>query len=225
MNVCESLKKYNITINATNKEGKNVIFTDCMDTVIRRNTSIWGVIDKWSKKMSHKFNVNRETLKIYRYETIRSGMHNTVSIEVIYQEMYDQLHFYGLVSNISKDLFVKKAHEIELDIEKKSHSAIKQTIDFLTKEKEKGRTIYCLSDFRLPSNDLKIFFKNLNIAEIFDDCFSSCDFGETKKSGELYKIILQKIKANPDDCLMIGDNLKSDCINASLYGIKSCLIV
>ena len=81
--------------------------------------------------------------------------------------------------------------------------------------------IYCVSDFRLPANDITTFLTNQNLNQYFDGIFSSCEAGCTKKEGAFYSYVLAKINASPSDCVMIGDNFMVDCVNAVKQGISA----
>lgn len=201
-----------------------VILIDCMDTILYRDITLDYLLVLWSKKVGKEFNIYPKFLLYYRREVVKSAMHNTVPIEVIYEEIYNHCHYFGLIDSYSKEEFVTRAHQIELEIELKHHHPIAATIQFLEKAKASNLKIYCVSDFRLPSSDLVQFFSHLGIHHLFTDVFSSCDVGKTKKTGDFYQYILERIHQQPSQCLMIGDNKKSDCINAGKNGIKSFLI-
>jgi FMN phosphatase YigB (HAD superfamily) len=220
MNNKEAIKKYNISLGLPNPCEK-VILVDCMDTILHRDVSLESLLSIWAKKMSKEFGIYSKFLYHYRLDVVSSSMHNTVPIEVIYGEIYDHCHHFGLIHNCSKNEFITKAHSMELDIEVKFHHPITGTIDFLKASKAKGAKIYCVSDFRLSKTDLLSFFSHLGIDDIFTDIISSCDAGMTKKEGSLYGFVLDQINKPSSECIMIGDNLKSDCINASKNGIKS----
>lgn len=214
------INKYNIEINLPNSFDK-VILVDCMDTVLYRNLSLESILKIWSKETSKRFGINRSFLSNYRSEVVSGAMHNTVPIETIYGEIYDHCSHFGLINSIQKNEFVRVAHQIELDTELKYLHVIPEIVELLRKSKSCGAQIYCVSDFRLSGADIKEFFSRQNIDYLFDDIFSSCDFGKTKKEGELYRLVLKKIQKAPSECIMIGDNLKSDCINSCKNEIKS----
>jgi FMN phosphatase YigB (HAD superfamily) len=214
------INKYNIEICLPDCFDK-VILVDCMDTVLYRDLSLESILKIWSKKASKHFGINRSFLSNYRSEVVSSAMHNTVPIDTIYSEIYDHCSHFGLINSIQKNEFVRVSHQIELEIELKYLHVIPEIVEFLRKSKTCGAQIYCVSDFRLSGADIKEFFSQQNIDTLFDDIFSSCDYGITKKDGRFYSLVLEKIHKTPSECIMIGDNLKSDCVNASKNGIKS----
>lgn len=221
MNTSDIIKKYSVTEGLQNETNKNIIFIDCMDSVIYRDFSLDVLLSKWSKKMESSWGIRGDFLHYYRRQIVAGPMHNMVHINTIYNEIADQCIFYKLLAKEKRNVFVYDCHKKELDIEIKSQHLIKKCEAFLIEQKQKGRKIYCLSDFRLPSDDIKMFFESQNVLRYFVDVFSSSEFGATKKEGSLYPIIMKKLGVNPQECIMLGDNLKSDCINSSKCGIKS----
>ena len=200
---------------------KPVILIDCMDTILYRDMSLEALLSIWAKKMGKEFGVFPRFLNNYRQEVVASAMHNTVPISVIYGEIYDHCNHFGLIHSCNKMDFINRAHEIELKIELKYQHLISETAQFLNKAKEEGVKIYCVSDFRLSGSDLIEFFKNLGVDHLFSGVYSSCDVGKTKKDGSLYKYVLDCIHKDASECMMIGDNYKSDCVNACKNGIDS----
>lgn len=211
---------YNIGCGLRNDLNKKIILVDCMDTVIKRNTSLRGIIRRWSRIVGREFKLYPKFLCTYRLGVIQSAMHNTVPIEEVYGELAEQCIYFNLLKKGSRDGFCKRAHEIELECELRSQTSISDTVNFLKEQKNKGIKIFCLTDFRLPSEDVRKFFVQQKIDKIFDGIFSSCDIGLTKKQGDFYPYVLDKLEVCAEECMMLGDNLISDCINASVNGIR-----
>lgn len=198
-----------------------VILVDCMDTIVYRDISLESLLALWAKRVGKEFNVYSKFLYNYRREVVASEMHNTVPIQVIYEEIFDHCEHFNIIQSCAKDDFIKKAHEIELEIELEHQYLIPNTVSLLKESKEKGAQIYCVSDFRLSANDITKFFSQQRIESLFNGVFSSCDVGKTKKDGDLYGCVLKAIGKDSSECIMIGDNYKSDCVNANKNGIKS----
>ena len=222
--VNNSVFEYNIKKGYRNESHRPIVLIDCMGTIIRRNLSLMDIISKWAKKIGNEFDLHSRYLYNYRNSVVNGKMHNVVPISLIYQEIADQCIYYGVLNADKKTLFLDRCHEVEIDLELASQSFIPEAVSFLEEQKVNKCKIFCVSDFRLSSNDIEMFFKKQNIQDYFDGIFSSCDFGKTKKEGALYQAVLKKIDCSPSDCIMLGDNLKSDCINASKIGIESYLI-
>ena len=219
----EIINKYNIETVLKNVD-KHIVLTDCMDTIIKRNTDLDGILKSWSSKMAKEFGIYKKYLLFYRREVVASKMHNTVPIQIIYKELFDQCAYFGLIEKEKKEFFCKYALDTEVNCEILSHTPIIKTLDFLREQKANGCKIYCVSDFRLSGEEIRKFFVNIHEESLFDGIFSSCDYGLTKKQGDFYKYVLEVLDQSSDNCLMIGDNIMSDCINAGMNGIKSCWI-
>ena len=78
--------------------------------------------------------------------------------------------------------------------------------------------IYIASD----GNAVKQWDKliRLGVALFFDEVFISEELG-IKKSPEFFKKILRKIKAKPEECLMVGDKPDSDVLYPKQLGFKT----
>lgn len=88
----------------------------------------------------------------------------------------------------------------------------------LLKLKEKGHLLYIATNGR----NLKQWDKliRLGVALYFEDVFVSESEG-IEKSKKFFDKILEKIGANPGDCLMVGDREKADIIPAMKSGIRT----
>lgn len=198
-----------------------IVFVDFMNTIVVRNCTLRHLLKKWSQKLGKEFGIYPAYLYNYRLNIVAGKMHNIVPAGFIYQEIADQCICHNIISDNRKNDFCQRAHDIELECELKTQKLNKKIADFIRKQKGNGAQVYLLSDFRLPANDIKIFLERFDILNFFNEVFSSCEFGMTKKDGSLYPAVIERIKANSNDIIMIGDNLNSDCINASNYGIRS----
>ena len=221
MNQKQLLNQYNISLGLPSENDRTILI-DCMDTIVTRDVSLDSLLALWSKEMGKEFNVFTKFLLNYRRDVVSSAMHNTVQIEEIYGEIYSHCHYFGLIDPvITKEQFVKKAHQIEMDIELRHQHLIDETVCFLRKEKSSGKKVFCVSDFRLPGTDIMKFFTQKGIGDLFTEILSSSDLKKKKKEGSLYNIVLENIQKTSSECIMIGDNLISDCVNASKNGISS----
>ena len=220
----ESLNEQIIIKGLPQNTEKNIILTDCMDTIISRNTTLYGILKRWSKRLGNEFGIYPNYLYKYRCEVVEGRLHNVVPIDIIYEEIAEQCIFYKILNRNLKEIFCKRAYEIEMEEELKSQSIIKSTLSFLKEQNRKGKKIYCISDFRLSSNDISRFFSNKGIDYLFEEVVSSADVGLTKKQGDLYKYVIDRYCLDTNQCVMIGDNYKSDCLNATKQGITGCWI-
>lgn len=218
------LSEYKIKRGYHNDANRRIVLMDCMGTIVDRDKSLEKILYEWARSVGKEFGLHSRYLFNYRYSVVIGKMHNVVPISLIYQEIADQCIYYGQMYESTKELFLKRCHEIELDYEIHSQHIIGEAASFIKEQKTNNHKIYCVSDFRLSADDISLFLKKQNVLNYFDGIFSSCDFGKTKKEGSLYEAVLKEIGSIPSDCIMLGDNMRSDCINASKRGIESYLI-
>ncbi len=79
--------------------------------------------------------------------------------------------------------------------------------------------LYILTNGFLDVQAIKL--RSAGIAHYFTAVFTAEDAGVAKPDVDFFRYVLKRIGARPDDCLMIGDNLKADVIGATTAGIDS----
>ena len=62
---------------------------------------------------------------------------------------------------------------------------------------------------------------NSNIHHYFDKVITSESVGVKKPNPKVFDYALQMVKATPNECMMIGDNLEADIQGAINCGIKA----
>ena len=62
---------------------------------------------------------------------------------------------------------------------------------------------------------------NSNIYHYFEKVITSESVGVKKPNPKVFNYALQMVKANPNECMMIGDNLEADIQGAINCGIKA----
>ena len=225
MNNDSLIKQYGIKKGLNNELKKPVILIDCMDTIVYRDCSLNGILKRWANSTGKDFGLYPKYLYGYRTKVVLGAMHNTVPIETVYGELFDQSAYFGLIDASLREKFIITAHRNELNCELQSQKVIEKTKQFLLEQYDNGVLIYCVSDFRLPAQDIMHFFQQQKIDHVFSGIFSSCEAGVTKKEGQFYSHVLSKINVSPKDCIMIGDNFSVDCVNAATHGISACWAV
>ena len=79
--------------------------------------------------------------------------------------------------------------------------------------------MYVLTNGFSDVQDIKL--KASDIAHFFDGVYTAEDAGVAKPNVGFFEYVLKDLGARPQDCLMIGDNLKADIIGAASAGIDS----
>jgi FMN phosphatase YigB (HAD superfamily) len=218
------LEKYGIQRGLDGARPMPIVMTDYMDTIVKRSLSLGGVLTKWAAEMGRRFGIDRRFLRTYRYSVAEGIMHNIVPAEVVYSELADHCVHFNLLDADRRQAFCDEAHRAELHIELDVQTLIPQTEGFLRAAKESGSRIACVTDLRFSGEDVRQMLEAHGLLDLFDWVISSADEGNTKAQGDLYDHALAIVGANPSDCLMIGDGLHSDCVNAAKHGIKACWV-
>jgi HAD superfamily hydrolase (TIGR01549 family) len=207
---------------------KEIILVDCFNTIILRNASPNEVIFNFTKKLGDKFLVEPSALyKIFINEKNKLAVKSKLSTG---EAEYCFLSAGGILDNFSKaandviknisiEDFFESAKECYIEAEAESHCLNQQAVDILKQHKAKNGKVYVVSDFYCEKEIFAIWFKKLGILDLIDDIFVSCEFKCSKRTGKLYKKVLETLGCTADKCLMIGDNRKSDCLNAKKNGI------
>ncbi len=85
-----------------------------------------------------------------------------------------------------------------------------------------GKKIILISDMYLSKKQIeKILETSGYKLEWFDDIFMSSEYKVSKYNGQLYDVVLNKYKLEPEELMHIGDNYFGDVVKASALGVKT----
>lgn len=193
---------------------KKAIFVDYFDTLVFRRVNSYDVGLRWAYVLKNKY-PELERFSVQEIMDYRKSVtyklkdeYEEIPYNILLEDIYKHYHI-----NDDLDSFINNSFEIELSIENGVQYLNKKLYKFLLKEKKKGKKIYLISDFYLSKEAYKCFFRHLKIDDLFDDIFISVDVNKTKRrqdNGLLYQYALKKLKLNPSEVVMIGDNKYSD---------------
>jgi HAD superfamily hydrolase (TIGR01549 family) len=111
--------------------------------------------------------------------------------------------------------------EIELELASvRPVASIKRQIEYLKRE---GRRVIFLSDMYLPEAIIRQMLVEQEIASPEDPLYVSSEVGLTKRSGELFKYILQREGISPQDLQHCGDSILGDYLAARKLKINAHL--
>ncbi|MDO6759478.1 HAD family hydrolase [Tamlana sp. 2_MG-2023] len=213
--------------------GVKYIFTDYFDTLVHRTVHPNYILRLWAKKLIEQFSIpltidelyfTRNEINIYLLEK-----YNLFPGEIPYDrliaEIYKRLdNNSSLGSCESLEQFVSISKEIEYYCEFDIQYLNIETVETLKYLKEKGMVIYCVSDFYSDETLLKKLIEKHGLKDLFKDIYVSAERECSKHHGEIYPYLLEKLKIEANQVIMIGDNYKSDFTNAQKAGIKSFYI-
>lgn len=180
---------------------------DIFDTLIKRNVSspsdVFEIIEK--KYNIKDFKKNR----IFSERVAREKCNTEITLKEIYNNM---LKFYP-------DRSMDELIEIEKECEIKLCTLNPFIKDIYEYCKNNDKKIIITSDMYLPLDTIQIILNNNNI--IYDQIFVSCEIGKTKGKSDIYPFIINQLDINKEDIIHIGDNFKSDYLNARINGVMS----
>lgn len=132
----------------------------------------------------------------------------------------DDITIDHIYENISSKF--KEIKQIELDWEYKvlhQNPEFKLIWDYA---QNKNKKIIVISDMYLPSSFLEKLLKK-NGFEKYEKLYVSSEYGETKKTGKLFKIAISELNINANKIVHFGDNKVGDYKKPKEIGIK-CLL-
>ena len=196
--IIKTIKKYKI------------ISFDVFDTIIKRNVSEPCEIFDLIERKYHLENFKKNRIDIENRK--RSEKKREITLD----EIYDELS--GYYKSYSKEELITIEEREELD-----NCTLNIDIQPILKYcKENNKIIIIISDIYLKYDLMNKILEKNKIS--YNKMYISCEIGKSKDTGDIYKYVINDLKVTAKDILHIGDNFKSDFINARLNGIKSILI-
>ncbi len=152
-------------------------------------------------------------------------IHKKRTLEISYDSLISEIHSRLLNMNCLPHLNYEKFKEIFEQADFIAETSVQfknnKIVDSLVTLKKKGYHIYLVTDFFFSKVLMQKILDFHDMLTIFDDVFVSCELSKSKEGSEIYPALLEEIKAEPEDVMMIGDNEKSDVINSAKFNIKS----
>lgn len=85
-----------------------------------------------------------------------------------------------------------------------------------------GKKIFLLSNAQRIFTEYEL--RVLGITQYFDGILISSDYGVKKPDRRFFEILLDKYHLNPKECIMIGNDVKTDIAGAANMGMDTCYI-
>jgi putative hydrolase of the HAD superfamily len=181
------------------------------------NTNSMPIEDCWLLEKMKPYLNTGFTWHNYEYSHIELFCGKT------WYEYYANL-FYGILINIG--IMEKMAKEISEKViieymDKTKWFIYDDVIEALVKVKDNGFKNYILSN-HIPK--LTEIVENVGLNEYFYGIYSSGNIGYEKPNIKIYEYVLNELKVNKNDCIIIGDSFKADIKGGENIGIKSILV-
>jgi len=208
------------------------IFVDFYDTLVHRTVHPNHVLRLWAKVMIRELGLNLKIDELYFLRKESSSYlakkYNRLYYEIDYYELiaevYNRLVATSKIKELSITAFTACFELSEIRSEADVQYLNKSTIDLLKALKKKKYNIYCISDFYTSAKILEGLIEYHEIKELIDNVFVSADYEKSKRTGNLYHLVLEKLDIDSSSALMIGDNEVSDVQNAKASGLRAIFI-
>lgn len=118
-------------------------------------------------------------------------------------------------------LSVEELIKSEIQLEKEILVPVHSVASFIGERRKEGHRIMFISDMYISHSVIKELLLDNGLWVEGDNLYVSCEYGVTKASGKLYKLIKEQKKINYKDWHHYGDNIYSDVNIPKKLGIKS----
>lgn len=160
--------------------------------------------------------IHDNTCKDFKKERIKAEKKARIlrnGDEVNLKQIYSFLNY--------KDEIKQKLMRLEKECEISNCVPNKPMVDLVNKCYNDGKKIIITTDMYLDRFTLEAILTKIGVK--FHELFISSEEGVTKRSGKLFKIVLNRLGVNPEEIVHIGDNLYNDIKMAQVNGIDSHL--
>lgn len=196
----------------------HVISFDIFDTLIKRGVEkpvdVYKLMDNSVRiltgGMISKFSRDRaiaetEARRIYSDK-------DEITLDDIYHTM-------SMLLDVELDILIPiKNMEIQKEIS--VSSARKFGLKLINLAQRTGKRIILISDMYHSSHVIKQILDKAGICD-YDKLYVSSEYNATKKTGELYRIVLNDLNISAQHILHIGDNKQTDIIAAQSIGLNA----
>ncbi len=208
------------------------LFTDYYDTIVHRHVHPNYVQRIWAKFIIRELGLSLSIDELYftRQESVK------YLVKKLGKEI-DEIPYAQLKEEVCKRLinddvitFEDKANFISLFeiADARAEASVQyldqNVLDTIKYFKSNGGKVYLISDFYGSVSLFEKLLKHHGILDLFDGIYTSSSQEKSKHSGAIYAPIISELDINPEDCMMIGDNQRSDYNNAVKHGLNAYLL-
>lgn len=135
-----------------------------------------------------------------------------------YGEFTTLENIYDEISNINPEFSKRQYRDFEVDLEYRLTSLRQDMHKLYMRAIETGKSVFLISDMYLPE---KVISKLLmaNGIKGYKELFVSCEYGVSKRNGDLFELVKRKNNIRYETWLHIGDNIISDWLVPRKKGI------
>lgn len=209
------------------------VFFDFFDTIVHRKVHTETIKRRWCYEIIQKFQLRITSDELYQIrkqaEFCVSHEKSIINREYRYEELCTEIYLRlkcrkkgkSLEDFCSEKEFSLGCLKTEELLETDNLYLDTEIIKCINLARHKSKNTAVVSDFYLSKHSIIKILEHFNIHNMFDEYFISCDYGKHKSDGQLYQCVLKQLDVSPEHCLMIGDNYRSDYLNAKKLGIHA----
>lgn len=205
------------------KTHKRLYIYDCFNTVLYIDEA---VSKNWYKSISSLLMLEEIVVKNLRRQSELTVSKRSAIGEYTFQDMlYNFWQRYEMLMSfhnaVSFDVFAERALQEEVADLHRVTFANSELRNEIIKNKKNEIPTFILSDFYLGREYLcALLEEKLGEHTLFDNIIVSCDINANKSSGTAYSYLVEEYGIVPQECLMTGDNFRSDYYNAHRVGFE-----
>lgn len=201
---------------------KTVYSFDVFDTVVTRNTAypkaaffiIQDAIIQSGIEVSSELFIRFAHERIAAEKRARKTSNNE---DVTIKDIYEVLRKKFNLSDDVLELLISTETRVEAD----AIRVIPETARLISELRVEGKRIIFISDMYLPVDVISKLLLEKDVLREGDGLYVSGHVGLRKKTGSLFKYVLQTENLHPAQIFHVGDHRRSDYLMARLNGIRS----
>ena len=191
---------------------------DIFDTVVKRYVSLpTDVFDIVELRYNSLHGTSNEKIRGFKELRINAELKARKKIieEVSIDEIYNFIEFSPAINEELKNLELKTEYEVCIPN--------KSIVSLFNECLKNGKKVIITSDMYLPEDIIKDILSHCGITG-YEKLYLSSSIKRTKRTGALFRYILDKENLKPCQLVHIGDTLKSDFIRPKIMGIHTTMI-
>lgn len=208
------------------------LFTDYYDTIVHRHVHPNYVQRIWAKLTIRELGLPISIDELYfirqassKYLVDKLGKEDIeISYEDLKNEVGNRLVNDKIISIDNKANFISLFEDIDVRAESSVQYLNQSVVDTIKYFKSNGGKIYLVSDFYGSISLFEKLLKHHGIIDLFDGIYSSAALEKSKHHGTIYKPILNELGIDPKKVMMIGDNERSDYVNAKKSNLNAYVL-
>lgn len=207
-------------------------FFDLFDTIISRSVDPEYIKVIWAHRLIAEFGLSMRDQQLYELRLSLEGVICKANREAGFDDDLRYIHFArslylelkragNNLGGVSDFDFAERVLNIEIAVELEHQFVRPEGLKLLSTFHGLGRRCVAVSDTYLPYSAITTFLEKLGVRHYFERLFLSSEPLLTKRSGRLFRLVLDTMQVVPIECLMVGDNPYSDIERGTALGLNT----